>query len=147
MSFVAKLASLQRYCDASVLRQNFPPRTRRSKLKLESGTFSPRLIPSLTMNCQPISQPRPPRDQILLYFTLKPCPSNWSHFIRPLLSHVLFTREGCQLGSQESRGQHPMSVGNSHCLMPLLAPPACGICWDRSCRIGDIHTNTIQMEG
>lgn len=113
----------------------------------KSGTFSARLIPSLTMNCQPISQPGPPRDQILLYFTLKPCPSNWSHFIRPLLSHVPFTPEGCQLGSRDSRGQHLMSMGNNHCLMPLLAPTACGICWDRSCRIGDIHTNTIQMEG
>lgn len=65
----------------------FFPRTKRSKLKLKSGTFSPHLIPSLTMNCQLLFQPRPPRNQILLYFTLKPCPSNWSHFIRPLLSH------------------------------------------------------------
>lgn len=86
-AFCAKLARIQRCCDASVLSRNFSPRTKRSKLKLKSGTFSPHLIPSLTMNCQLLFQPRPPRNQILLCFTLKPCPSNWSHFIRPLLSH------------------------------------------------------------
>lgn len=39
LSFVAKLAFLQRYCDALVLRRNFSLRTRRSKLKLEWYIF------------------------------------------------------------------------------------------------------------
>lgn len=131
-------------------RADFFPRTRRSKQKLESSTFSPHLIPSLTMNCQPLSQPGPPRNQILLYLALKPRASNRSHFIRPLLSHEI-----CSVASKRGANWAPETVGaNIPCPWGTAIVwclrwhrKARGICWDRSCRIGDIHTNAIQMEG
>lgn len=112
LSFGAKLACLQRYCDASVLRRNFfPPQDKKIQAEVRVLHFPPRLIPSLTMNCQPISQPAPPRDQLLLYFALKPCPSNYftlsDHYSRMFRS--LWIGPIGLLRQPMSAGEQPLS--------------------------------------
>lgn len=84
------------------------PRTRGSEPKLEGGTFSPSLIPSQAMNCQPLSQPRMLKNQSLVYSTPKPGLSNLAHFITPVIRALLPQRTTCSVHSRFMPTLHPV---------------------------------------
>ncbi len=144
--------------------------TRWSEPKLEGGTFSPALIPSPAMNRQLLSQLRPHRNQSLVYFSPKPCLSNLAHFITPVIRPLLPHRTACSIPSRFMPTSSPMCFIKAVLLSqqrptrfylmsrepPLsqswagtsrLCNRGTGVCWGRSCRMRDIHTNANQMEG
>lgn len=140
---------------------------RGSEPKLEGGTFSPALIPSPAMICHLQSQPRLLRRQSLEWCTPKPCSSNLAHFItpaiRPLLPHrttwfcssqidEVYVSKAVLLRQQRPTCFYLMSEGTStvsglswHQQHEGSGNGGTGICWGRSCRMRDIHTNAVQM--
>lgn len=160
---------------ASVIKPDFSPRTRGSEPKLEGGTFSPPLIPSLAMNYQWLSQPRPHRNQSLVYFILKPDLSNLAHLITLVIRHYSHTeqhvsflsdlRQHSVLQSRVSQwGCAPEPAETNMFLLHIQGTSTAlvlswhqknvergnggiGVCWGMSCRMRHIHTNTNQMEG
>ena len=137
----AKTANVQRQCDASVNKPDFPPIIKGSEPKIEGGTFSPALIPSPAMNHQPLSQPWPHRNQSLVSFVPKPGLSNLALFITPVIRPLLPHRTTCpvpsrftptlrcisvRLSSWPSRDQHISTScpGNLSCPSPELATAA-----------------------
>lgn len=125
-------------------RARFFPWTRGSEPKLQGGTFSPALIPSPAMNHQLLSQPRPHRNQSLVYFIPKPGLSNLAHFITPVIRSLRPHRTTCSVPSRFTPTVHPVQCtsvrlsswassdqhvstlcpGNLFCLSPELAPAA-----------------------
>lgn len=67
---------------------------------LRAVHFPPALIPSPAMNRQLLSQHRPHRNRSLVYFIPKPCLSNFTHSITPVIRPLLPHRTTCPVPSR-----------------------------------------------
>ncbi len=114
------------------------------------------------------------KNQSFVYFTPKPGLSNLAYFITPVIRPLLPHRTTCSVLFRFMPTLHPVQCISASCapeteetnmFLPHVwgtstasflswhrrhigrGSEGTGVCWGRSCKMRDIHTNAIQMQG